>query len=225
MGQSKAICGNASYTTWWPTLQTMLMVPPDDTTCIGSKFGHQVAPSALFATLVTRLHHCFATLPWIVPLALSVGIALVSSSARVTSVKSQQVALETQTHRSDPRYTWGQKICLPPGGKLFVIHGLAPHISDKPIKWKSMQKRFNKMCAISQRTHVHLASANPPCQWSWVFSECVLTNLWVISECALGVLWVCSELPCVALIMIVIWSEYCDTQCHWRWAKWKSQTE
>ena len=33
---------------------------------------------------------CIATLPWIDLLALSVSIELVSSSARVTSVKSQQ---------------------------------------------------------------------------------------------------------------------------------------
>ena len=42
-------------------------------------------------------------------LALSV-IGLVSSSARVTSVKSAkgvtQFVTETRTHRSDPRYTW-----------------------------------------------------------------------------------------------------------------------
>ena len=63
---------------------------PSGTTCIGSKFGHQLAPFALLPKLATRLHHCIATLPWIALLALSVSIELVSSSARVTSVKSQQ---------------------------------------------------------------------------------------------------------------------------------------
>ena len=58
--------------------------------CIGSKFGHQVVLLALVLKLATRLHHCIATLPSIALLALSVGIELVSSSARVTSVKSQQ---------------------------------------------------------------------------------------------------------------------------------------
>ena len=63
---------------------------PSGTTCIGSKFGHQLAPFALLPKLATRLHHCIATLPWIALLALSVSIELVSSSARVTSVKSTQ---------------------------------------------------------------------------------------------------------------------------------------
>ena len=76
--------------------------------CIGSKFG-QVAPLALVLKLATRLHHCIATLPWIALLALSVGIELVSSSARVTSVKSQKRLVwvtDIRTQRSDPRDTW-----------------------------------------------------------------------------------------------------------------------
>ena len=36
---------------------------------------------------------CIATLPWIILLALSVSIELVSSSARVTSVKSDLISL------------------------------------------------------------------------------------------------------------------------------------
>ena len=64
---------------------------------------YQLAPLALVPNLATRWHHlhsfqswplgcvtCIVTLPWIAPLALSVSIELVSSSARVTSVKSQQ---------------------------------------------------------------------------------------------------------------------------------------
>ena len=49
------------------------------------KFGHQMTPLALFAKFATRLHN----LHWIALLALLVSIKLVSSSARVTSVKSQ----------------------------------------------------------------------------------------------------------------------------------------
>ena len=84
------------------------------TTCIRSKFGHQVAPLALLGSKVghqvvdvTRI----ATLLWNALSALSVGIELivsielVSSSARVTSVKSATVR-ENRTHRSDPRDTW-----------------------------------------------------------------------------------------------------------------------
>ena len=61
---------------------------------------HQMAPLALVANFVirwchlhclaTRLYHYTATLPWIALLALSVSIGLVSSSARVTSVKPTQ---------------------------------------------------------------------------------------------------------------------------------------
>ena len=71
---------------------------PSGTTCIGSKFGHQLAPFALLPKLATRLHHCIATLPWIALLALSVSIELVSSSARVTSVKSTKGVFVTDRH-------------------------------------------------------------------------------------------------------------------------------
>ena len=83
------------------------------------KFGHQVQ------NLVIRWRHlhwfqccppgwvtCIATLPGIALLTLSVGIDLVSSSARVTSVKSHKgVSLtdgqtDIRTQRSDPRFTW-----------------------------------------------------------------------------------------------------------------------
>ena len=83
------------------------------------KFGHQVQ------NLVIRWRHlhwfqccppgwvtCIATLPGIALLTLSVGIDLVSSSARVTSVKSAKgVSLsdgrtDIRTQRSDPRFTW-----------------------------------------------------------------------------------------------------------------------
>ena len=50
---------------------------------------------------------CIATLPWIALLALSVHIDLVSSSARVTSVKSQQGV--SRTDRQTDGRTSGQK--------------------------------------------------------------------------------------------------------------------
>ena len=71
-------------------------------TCISCKLGPQVAQLALVQDLVISWHHlhcfqswppsritCIATLPWIV-LLISVSIELVSSSARVTSVKSRK---------------------------------------------------------------------------------------------------------------------------------------
>ena len=52
---------------------------------------------------------CIATLPWIALLAISVSIELVSSSARVTSVKFAQGLSLTQSLTSgpkDPKHTW-----------------------------------------------------------------------------------------------------------------------
>ena len=63
-------------------------------TCIGSNVVHQVGShfGHQMATLGSKFDHhaCIATLPGIALLALSVGIDLVSSSARVTSVKFQK---------------------------------------------------------------------------------------------------------------------------------------
>ena len=58
--------------------------------CIGSKFGHEVSPLALVFKVVHQVASCIATVPLIALFALSVGIDLVSSSARITSVKSQK---------------------------------------------------------------------------------------------------------------------------------------
>ena len=80
----------------------MQICSPDGATCISSKFGHQMASVELVLKLATRLHHCIATFPWIALLALSVGIELASSSARVTSVKSQQPLGRTDRH-PDPK--------------------------------------------------------------------------------------------------------------------------
>ena len=81
--------------------------------CASAFVHYQVTPPAFVQNLVIRLRHlhwfhswpsdlqmfqiwspgcvtCIVTLPWIVQLALSAGIELVSSSARVTSVKFHQ---------------------------------------------------------------------------------------------------------------------------------------
>ena len=79
------------------------------TTCIGSTFGHHVAPLALVQSWPPGWVTCIATLPGIALLALSVIIGLVTSSARVTSVKSAKgvsAVTDIRTHRSDPRFTW-----------------------------------------------------------------------------------------------------------------------
>ena len=58
---------------------------------------------------------CIATLPWIALLALSVGIELVSSSTRVTSVKSQQGVSRTDRRtdgQMDPKI--GPQVYLGP---------------------------------------------------------------------------------------------------------------
>ena len=78
-----------------------------------------MAPLASVANCATKRQHlhwfkiwtsggatCIATLPWIALLSLSASIELVSSSARVTSVKSANSlgVTDTGTHRSDRRY-------------------------------------------------------------------------------------------------------------------------
>ena len=64
--------------------------------CSSYKFGHQEARHALPYCLRLPYWH-------------SVSVELVSSSARVTSFKSQRgVGVTTRSHRSDPRLTWVQ---------------------------------------------------------------------------------------------------------------------
>ena len=99
---------------------------PSGTTCIGSKFGHQLAPFALFPKLATRLHHCIATLPWIALLALSVSIELVSSSARVTSVKFHKGVLVSDRH-PDPKI--GPKVYLGPIKTGEMVRGAFPKMT------------------------------------------------------------------------------------------------
>ena len=72
---------------------------------MGSNFGHQLALLALVTSLQPGGATCIATLhalPWNVLLALSVSIGLVSSSARVTSVKFAQVAHSVSERELDP---------------------------------------------------------------------------------------------------------------------------
>ena len=74
----------------WHNLHLLL---PESSSWIGCKSGHQMALLALVKNLTTRLTGwvtCIATLPWIVLLALSVSIGLVSPSAGFTSVKFQK---------------------------------------------------------------------------------------------------------------------------------------
>ena len=76
--------------TRWRHLHELKNWPPDGATGISSKFGHQMASLALVPKLATRLPHMHCHITFNCPLALSVGIDLVSSTARVTSVKSTQ---------------------------------------------------------------------------------------------------------------------------------------
>ena len=91
------------------------------TTCIGSKFGHEVAPLALVLKLATRLHQCIATLPWIALLALSVGIELVSSLARVTSVKFHKGGVGSDGRTSGPQVYLGPI-------KMYIIKKIVHYI-------------------------------------------------------------------------------------------------
>ena len=58
--------------------------------CFDCNFGHQMAPIASIANLAMSWCHKQCTLPITGLLASSVGIELVSSLKRVTSIKSQQ---------------------------------------------------------------------------------------------------------------------------------------
>ena len=98
---------------WWRHL--LQFWPPS---CCSCRLGQQLALLELVTSLATKwclLHKfhcwppdgatCIATLPMITLSTSSVGIELLSSSARVTSVKFQKPlgVRETWTHRSDPR--------------------------------------------------------------------------------------------------------------------------
>ena len=101
--------------TRWRYLNCLPMWPPDGTTCISCRIGQQLALLELVTSLVTKWCHlhqfqcwpsdgatCIATLPRKALLTSSVGIELLSSSARVTSVKSAHSLVCTQLERSGP---------------------------------------------------------------------------------------------------------------------------
>ena len=79
--------------------------------------------------LVTWIDTGIATLSWIVLLVLLVGIELVSSSTRVTSVKSAKPLghKDNRTHRSDQGYLGPIKIsrqtCVQCFSKFYVCVG------------------------------------------------------------------------------------------------------
>ena len=93
-----------------------------------------MAPLTLLSKLTTRLHYLYC---YIALLALSVSIDFVSSSAKVTSVKSQQGILthlvrETRTHRSDQ----GHLGPIKRGGGLCVLR----------FGWGSAEKQAGTIC-------------------------------------------------------------------------------
>ena len=111
----------ANLATKWRHLHQLQIWPPDGTTCISCKFGQQIAQHRLVQNLVVWWHHlhclqswppgcvtCIDILPCIALLALSVSIDLVSSPARVNSVKFQKGVgvCDIRNQRSDPRFTW-----------------------------------------------------------------------------------------------------------------------
>ena len=61
-----------------------------------------MVPLALVSILATRWRHLYCHIAWDCPLISSVGIELLSSSARVTSVKSTNPLVCTQLERSGP---------------------------------------------------------------------------------------------------------------------------
>ena len=141
----------ANLATRWSRLHKLQIWPPDDTACISSKVGHQMA---LVQNLVISWCHlhcfqrwppdcvtCIASLPWIALLALSVSIELVSSSARVASVKSTQ---GLSVSHSDGR-TSGPKDRTPglPGSDK-------DDIDLKMIRWKMKWLRtFSEVKVVS----------------------------------------------------------------------------
>ena len=107
--------------TRWSHLYWFHVWPLDSTTCTSCRFGQQLGLLELVASLATKCCHlhkfpfwppggatCIATLPRIALLTSSAGVELLSSSARVTSVKSAKPLgwSDIRTHRSDPRDTW-----------------------------------------------------------------------------------------------------------------------
>ena len=100
------------YDISWKQICILFEFAFSDLLNIVSKFVHQASSLALFQCLVPKLAtrfchlHCHIALEC--PLASSASIALVSSSARVKSVKFHKRLGRTdiRTQRSNPRFTW-----------------------------------------------------------------------------------------------------------------------
>ena len=61
---SNSICVRYFFFGKFPFFKFVLLFPTQNLyASIGSSFGNKVAPLALVPKLVTRLHHCLATLP------------------------------------------------------------------------------------------------------------------------------------------------------------------
>ena len=95
-------------------------------------------PLALVQHLATRWHHCIVTLPWIALLTLSVSIELVSSSARVTSVKSTQGGVRSDGH-PDPKI--GPQVYL--GPIKMLMPNLNCTIAQRQSPWSILRTHPN----------------------------------------------------------------------------------
>ena len=150
----------AYLATRWRHLQKLQIWSPDGATCICCKFDHQMAQLA--QKLVIRWHHLhclqswppgcitwIATLPWIVLLALSVNIELVSSSARITSVKSQQGGVLTDGH-PDPKI--GPQVYL--GSINISEYNVGPKASDRKgffTNWAPESRQWGSIVGLLSR--------------------------------------------------------------------------
>ena len=120
----------ANLATRWHHLHKFKIWPPDGTTCISSKFGHQMVPLVLVANLAIRWHHLHSyrwhnlhsyrfsyqveslALPhcpglsyWHYQLVLSWYLHQ-PESHQLSLQKVLDLVLDNRTHRSDPRDTW-----------------------------------------------------------------------------------------------------------------------
>ena len=102
----------------------------------------------------------YVTLPWIALLALSVSIELVSSSARVTSVKFHKCGSvrDILTHRSDQGYLGPMKKCT--NGLKSVPKILVQVVSENQISQIGPLKDFKKITFLNLFTDFHPAQPN-----------------------------------------------------------------
>ena len=147
---------------WW-----FLIWPTCNVICVGSNFGHQMA--LLCHQVAPRaLPHCIAL---IALLTLSVGIDLVSSSARVTSVKFQQGVWRTDRQTSGPKnrtpglpgsdknYDNKMRRLKSSSPKLYFTYDIYESIvsRNRPnIETRNMRPLFAKVCWESRKTIIYL---------------------------------------------------------------------